>query len=60
MMLFKYVSFYKYALMHAKPERIIKSKRIYFKILYNSVNINLLSITIFKNVIYLMLFLVNK
>lgn len=43
--------------MHAKPERIIKSKRIYFKILYNSVNINLLSITIFKK---LMLFLVNK
>lgn len=57
MMLFKYVSFYKYALMHAKPERIIKSKCIYFKILYNSVNINLLSITIFKK---LMLFLVNK
>lgn len=57
MMLFKYVRFYKYALMHAKPERIIKSKRIYFKILYNSVNINLLSITIFKK---LMLFLVNK
>lgn len=57
MMLFKYVSFYKYALMHTKPERIIKSKRIYFKILYNSVNINLLSITIFKK---LMLFLVNK
>lgn len=58
MMLFKYVSFYKYASMHAKPEKIIKSKRIYFRILYNSFNINLL-ILIFlfsKN----SLFLVNK